>query len=100
MALVFAHGLVAGWEEPLLRGEFSFFEVIEQFFRWFVFAGIQMGMAGGLLRLRNSWSSEPRWAEPPTEKLAARPNTKKPLDPTEATIIDTPSEPRGRRRLR
>ena len=96
VGLVFAHGLIAGWEEPLLRGELSFVQVIEQFFRWFIFAGIQMGMAWGLLRLRNSWSSEPRWAEPKPEKAPASPKTAKDDTPTEATIIDPP--PTRRRR--
>ena len=98
VGLVFAHGLIAGWEEPLLRGEFSFVEVVEQFFRWFVFAGIQMGMAWGLLRLRNSWSSEPRWADPTPEKPSVAPTLKKSLDPTEAIIIETPTPRRRRRR--
>ena len=94
---VFAHGLIAGWEEPLLRGEFSVVEILEQFFRWFILAGIQMGMAWGLLRLRNSWSSEPHWAEPKPERPPATPKEKAAEIPIEATIIES-SEPRRRRR--
>ncbi|MDA1035855.1 MAG: hypothetical protein O3B65_03105 [Chloroflexi bacterium] len=97
VAFVFAHGLIAGWEEPLLRGELSFVGFIEQFFRWFILAGIQMGMAWGLLRLRNSWSSEPRWAESQPEKSPKAPKEKKDDVPAEATIMDAP-EPRRRRR--
>ena len=99
VGLVFAHGLIAGWEEPLLRGELSFVQVAEQFFRWFILAGIQMGMAFGLLRLRNSWSSEPRWADPEPEKPPKTPKPEKDDSPIEATIIDAP-EPRRRRRRR
>lgn len=97
VGLVFAHGLIAGWEEPLLRGELSFVQWFEQFFRWFILAGIQMGMAWGLLRLRNSWSSEPRWAETLPQRPPPPPKPVKDDTPKEATIIDPPPARRRRR---
>ena len=94
----FAHGLIAAWEDPVLRGELSFIEVIEQFFRWFVLVGIQIGMAWGLLRLRRSWSSEPWWAEPRPPKSKETPiEEPKPIR-TRAVIAARPPPRRHRRR--
>lgn len=99
VVFTFAHGLIAAWEDPLLRGELSFIEVIEQFFRWFVLVGIQIGMAWGLLRLRRSWSSEPWWAEPRPPKSKETPiEESKPIR-TRAVIAARPP-PRRRRRRR
>jgi len=64
VALTFAHGVFASWEDPLLSGELSLVQVVEQAVRWFVLAGLQFGFVAALVRLRRSLSQEPRWAEP------------------------------------
>ena len=53
-ALAFAHGLIAGWEVPLLLGELSAAAVLEQAFRWLMFVTIQLGPALVLIRFRHA----------------------------------------------
>jgi len=67
IGLAVAHGLIASWEDPTLRGEFGAVQVTEQFVRWLFFVSLQMALAFGLIRIRGTWSSEPRWAERPPE---------------------------------
>ena len=66
VALVLMHGLLASWEDPVLRGELSFVAALEQLVRWLGLAGTQLGFAFTLIRLRRSLSSDTRWAEEET----------------------------------
>ena len=59
VGLTLAHGIIAGWEDPVLRGELSFGQVIEQAGRWLIPTTVQLGMITVLARLRNSWLREP-----------------------------------------
>ena len=99
VALAVLHGVFASWEDPVLRGEFSLLEVTEQAARWFVFVGIQLGMALALIRLRRSWGREPRWAEPLAEAAAAEP-TAAGLPPRSETPLRRGRRPTPRRRRR
>ena len=65
VALTFAHGLFAAWEDSLLRGELSIADATGQMFRWFVLVAIQLAMAFGLMRLRYSWSFD-QWQQEPS----------------------------------
>ena len=53
-ALALAHGLIAGWEDPLLRGELSVAAAAEQAFGWLMFVTIQLGPALVLIRFRRA----------------------------------------------
>ena len=99
VALAVLHGVFASWEDPVLRGEFSLLEVTEQAARWFVFVGIQLGMALALIRLRRSWGREPRWAEPLSEAAAAEP-TAAGFPPRPETPMRRGGRPTPRRRRR
>jgi len=107
IGLTIAHGLVASWEDPTLRGEFSAIQVTEQFVRWIFLVSLQMALAFGLIRMRRMWSSEPRWAEPepdpPPNKIASDTQVAfvddEPADTPPAHRSGRPSPPRrGRRR--
>ncbi|MBL75852.1 MAG: hypothetical protein CL763_02880 [Chloroflexi bacterium] len=52
VGLVLLHGVVASWQDPLLRGSIGFSEMIEQSFRWLMLIGIQLGMCTVLIRFR------------------------------------------------
>lgn len=52
VALVVSHGIVACWQDPLLRGTMGIAEMAEQIFRWLMLVGIQLGMAAVLIRFR------------------------------------------------
>lgn len=52
--LAVAHGLIASWEDPLLRGELSAAAMLEQAVRWLMFATIQLGPAAVLIRFRRT----------------------------------------------
>ena len=54
VALTLGHGILAGWRDPMLEGSFNFGAYAEQVVRWFTFAGIQLGMAGVLIRFRRA----------------------------------------------
>jgi hypothetical protein len=54
--LTLAHGLIAGWEDPVLRGALSATELLEQAVRWLMFATIQLGPAAVLIRFRRTWT--------------------------------------------
>ena len=54
VALAFAHGLIASWEDPLLHGELSAAAAAEQTFRWLMFVTIQLGPALVLIRYRRA----------------------------------------------
>ena len=54
VALTLGHGLLAGWRDPILEGSFSMEAYAEQVVRWITFAGIQLGMAGVLIRFRRA----------------------------------------------
>ena len=97
-ALTAAHGLFAGWEDPVLRGEFSVLEVSEQTVRWLVLAGIQLGFAITLIRLRRSWAREPVWAMDANDARLAEEAASTPEDQP-APLADPParSGQRGRR---
>ena len=51
-ALAVSHGIVACWQDPLLRGTMGIAEMLEQSFRWLMLVGIQLGMAAVLIRFR------------------------------------------------
>ena len=99
VALAVLHGVFASWEDPVLRGEFNLLEVTEQAARWFVFVGIQLGMALALIRLRRSWGREPRWAEPLAEAATAEP-TAAGFPPPSETPTRRSRRPTPRRRRR
>jgi hypothetical protein len=96
VGLVAAHGLFASWEDPVLRGEFSLLEVAEQWFRWMILAGIQMGMAIALIRLRVSWAYDPRLLDPLPEP---EPEPEPELDAVEPAHEPEPSVERPVRRV-
>ena len=54
VALTLGHGLFAGWRDPMLEGSFSIGAYAEQIVRWITFTGIQLGMAGVLIRFRRA----------------------------------------------
>lgn len=54
VALTLGHGLLAGWRDPVLEGSFSIGAYAEQIVRWLTLAGIQLGMAGVLIRFRRA----------------------------------------------
>lgn len=62
IGLVIAHGLIAGWEDPLLRDQLNATQVAEQFVRWVALVGLLLGLAAAMIRLRGSLNREPRWA--------------------------------------
>ena len=62
LGLVLAHGLFAGWEDPVLRNDFNVTQVAEQFVRWLMLVSLLLGLAGAMIRLRGSLNREPRWA--------------------------------------
>ncbi|MCH8848432.1 MAG: hypothetical protein IIC32_05610 [Chloroflexi bacterium] len=54
-ALTLGHGLIASWEDPLLRGELSVAAAAEQTLRWLMFVTLQLGPALVLIRYRRAW---------------------------------------------
>jgi hypothetical protein len=95
VALTFAHGLFAAWEDSLLRGELSIADATGQMFRWFALVAIQLAMAFGLMRLRYSWSFD-QWQQGPSVPEAEAPEA--PLElPVEPRRGGRPT-PRARRR--
>ena len=71
VALTLGHGLLAGWRDPILEGSFNIGAYAEQVVRWFTFAGIQLGMAGVLIRFRRAQFREQQAqqdAQPPVEE--------------------------------
>ena len=52
VGLVLFHGVIASWQDPLLRGSLGLSEMLEQSFRWLMLVGIQLGMATVLIRFR------------------------------------------------
>jgi hypothetical protein len=93
LALTFAHGILAGWEEPMIRGALTLTNYGAQAGWWFAATGLQLAAAFVFIRIRRSWFQEPTWAEPVPEAEA------KPIDPKgfQATIVDLPPEPAPRR---
>ncbi len=63
VGLVLAHGLLASWEDPVLRNELNGTQIAEQFVRWLMLVGLLLGLAAAMIRLRGSLNREPRWAE-------------------------------------
>ena len=68
VGLTLGHGLLAGWRDPMLEGSFSIGAYAEQVIRWLTFAGIQLGMAGVLVRFRRAQFREQQAQQdaPPT----------------------------------
>jgi hypothetical protein len=96
VALAVFHGIIASWEDPVLRGDFGLVQTFENATLWFVLVALQISIAFALIRLRRSLSSEPRWADP-----VPAPGTPEPGQPAadapEATVTETeptPSPPR------
>ncbi len=54
VALVIAHGALASWQDPTLNGVLSLTTAAEQFVRWLLLIGIQLGMAAVLIRFRRA----------------------------------------------
>ncbi len=52
--LTLVHGVIAGWEDPILQGNLSLAQVMEEFTRWFLPAAAQIGIVAVLARFRNS----------------------------------------------
>ena len=100
VGLVFAHGLLAGWEEPMVRGALSLSEYGAQVGWWLAPAAGQLAIAYVLIRIRRSWFEEPKWADPESQPVPSAPRADK--VPTEAVIIDHPRQGRrpGSRRRR
>ena len=59
VALAFGHGLIASWEDALLRGELSVTEALERTVRWLMLVSIQLGPAMVLIRIRRAQIREP-----------------------------------------
>ena len=72
VGLTLAHGLIAGWEDPVLRGELSFAEVIEQAVRWFLPAAGQLVMVTVLARMRARWFNEQPQTPAPAQEAPQR----------------------------
>lgn len=58
VGLVVAHGALACWQDPALNGVLSLTTAAEQFVRWLLFIGIQLGMAAVLIRIRRAQARE------------------------------------------
>jgi hypothetical protein len=91
IGLVLAHGLLAGWEDPLLRDDFNATQIAEQLVRWLMLVGLLLGLAAAMIRLRGSLNREPRWIESAPVKDAPSP-------PAEPRRLRGRPTPRGRRR--
>ncbi len=110
VALVVAHGVLAAWEDPLLRGELSVSAVWEQTFSWLRLVTLQLGFAGTMIRVRRSLVSEPRWADsiPPADPAppehASPTNDEAPAGPepeaADETLMHRAGRPTPRRRRR
>ena len=72
VGLALAHGLIAGWEDPVLRGALSATELLEQAARWLMFATIQLGPAAVLIRFRKGTALDPPGPRPGPAKRARR----------------------------
>lgn len=96
VAFTFAHGLITGWEEPLVRGVLDLASYGSLAGVWFAATGLQLAAAFIFIRIRRSWFQEPVWAEPKPEDDIAAAAAKG----FQATIIDLPEpepQPRPRR---
>ena len=80
-AFVLAHGVLAGWEEPLLRGTLTFLDFSEQVLRWLTLAGIQLGMAAVLIRFRRAQFREQAIQEAAPVEQPALPEESPPPEP-------------------
>jgi hypothetical protein len=52
VALALGHGVLAGWEDPLLGGTLTLAAYAEQVLRWLMLTSIQLGMIAVLVRFR------------------------------------------------
>ncbi|MCY4581344.1 MAG: hypothetical protein OXE50_00870 [Chloroflexi bacterium] len=91
VALTLAHGLLAGWRDPMLEGSFSIGAYTEQVVRWFTFAGIQLGMAGVLIRFRRA-----QFREQQVQRDAQNANEEEAPPPAEETPPVRPPRRGGR----
>ena len=70
VGLTLAHGLLASWQYPIQEGSFSIVVYGNGILSWLMFATIQLGMAGVLIRLRRAQFREQALqqenAQPPT----------------------------------
>ena len=94
VGLVVAHGFLASWEDPVLRGSPTFADAAEQVVRWLLFTGIQLGMAAVLIRFRRAQFREQDPPQPAA--FEAGPTAPEEASPPPATPATPP--PRHRRR--
>jgi hypothetical protein len=89
LGVTFAHGLLTGWEEPLVSGTLSFVNYASLAGVWLAATGLQLAATFVFIRIRRSWFMEPVWAEeqPEADSKPVNPNS------VEATILDLPAEP-------
>lgn len=102
VGLVFAHGVLAGWEDPVLRGTLDAVQYAAGAGWWLALSAGQLAIAYVLIRIRRSWFEEPAWAEPEPEPTPSPKPAKSAKPSTEAVIVDDsrPAAPRPRRRRR
>lgn len=92
VALTLGHGLLAGWRDPLLEGSFSITAYAEQVVRWLTFAGIQLGMAGVLIRFRRA-----QFREQDTQPIEPPLDAEKDTQPDAEDTLSTSQTRRGGR---
>lgn len=96
VALTAGHGLIAGWQDPALRGTLSVGAVVEQALTWLVFAGVQLGLVMIVARLRSPWFRQPE--SPMAETVPAGPALA--VGATPAVPTTNAGRPRRRERRR
>lgn len=101
VGLVIAHGFLASWEDPVLRGSLTFADAAEQVVRWLLLTGIQLGMAAVLIRFRRAQFREQDAPQPNPEAARAAPEDAAPPRSAPAAMPPPrrrPTPPRRRRR--
>jgi hypothetical protein len=93
LLVTFAHGILTGWEEPIVSGTLTLVNYASLAGVWLAWTGLQLAVAFVFIRIRRSWFQQPNWAAPAPESDAEPGNPKG----FEATIIDMPSESPPRR---
>ncbi|MDA0797088.1 MAG: hypothetical protein O2826_02105 [Chloroflexi bacterium] len=93
LLVTFAHGILTGWEEPIVSGTLTFVNYASLAGVWLAATGLQLAVAFVFIRIRHSWFQEPAWAEPQPEADVNAFETKG----VEATIMDFPAEATPRR---
>jgi hypothetical protein len=93
VAVTFAHGILTGWEEPIVSGTLTLVNYASLAGVWLAATSLQLAVAFVFIRIRRSWFQEPAWAEPQPDADVNAFETKG----VEATIMDLPAKPMPRR---